>query len=189
MNLRALQAGDADAWNEAFNCLWPVALAATQSVLHRLLPNEVEDAAIEALEALVDKVRQLSSAEELKPLVAIIARNRAVSLLRKRFGKKRDEGKTESLEAVQEATGRDYPAPGANSPLSDLEQKELLEKLSKTLAELKPPKGAMLTDFFLNGLSYEEIARKYGVTKNNVGVHLKRGLEMLRRIWGRRGES
>jgi DNA-directed RNA polymerase specialized sigma24 family protein len=46
-----------------------------------------------------------------------------------------------------------------------------------------------LTDFILNGLSYEEIAQKHGIPKNSVGVYLKRGRETLRRIWGRRGES
>ena len=83
----------------------------------------------------------------------------------------------------------DCPDPAADSPLAALERKELAERLSRTLSELRPPQGAILTDFFLNGLSYEEIARKYGVAKNSVGVYLKRGRETLRRIWGRRAES
>ena len=189
VNLRALQAGDADAWDEAFGCLWPVVLAVAQLKLQQYFPNEAEDVAIETLEELVEKVREVRSTEELRPLAACIAHNRAVSLLRERFAKKRGEGKTESLEALQAATSTDYPGPGADSPVDALQRRELLESLSKTLAELRPPQGAMLTDFFLNGLSYEEIARKHGVAKNSVGVYLKRGLETLRRIWGLRGES
>ena len=83
----------------------------------------------------------------------------------------------------------DCPDPTANSPLAALEQKEVAERLSQTLSKLKPPQGAILTDFFLNGLSYEEIARKHGIPIGSVGVYLKRGLETLRRIWGRREES
>ena len=188
-DLQALQRGDAAAWDMAFPWLWPAAFGAAQVTLQPYLPAEVEDVAIESLEALVEKVRELKSVEELKPLVASIAHHRAVSLLRERFAKKRGEGRTESLEAVQEANMADCPDPAADSPLAALEQKELAERLSGTLSELKPPQGAVLTDFFLKGLSYEGIARKHGIPIGSVGVYLKRGLETLRRIWGQRGES
>jgi RNA polymerase sigma factor (sigma-70 family) len=145
--------------------------------------------AIESLEALVEKVRELKSVEELKPLVASIAHHRAVSLLRERFAKKRGEGRTGSPDPVQEGAEVDYPDPLADSPLAVIEQKELAERLSQTLSEFKPPQGVILTDFFLNGLSYEEIAQKHCIPKNSVGVYLKRGRETLRRIWGRRGEN
>src|ERR1017187_5347598 len=188
-DLQALQCGDAAAWDMAFPWLWPAAFGAAQVTLQPYLPAEVEDVAIEALEALVEKVRELKSVEELKPLVASIAHHRAVSLLRERFAKKRGQGKTESLEAVQEANMVDCPDPTADSPLAALEQKEVAECLSRTLSELKPPQGAVLTDFFLDGLSYEGIARKRGIPIGSVGVYLKRGLEALRRIWGQCGES
>jgi len=187
--LQALQRGDAAAWDMAFPWLWPAAFGAAQVTLQPYLPAEVEDVAIESLEALVEKVRELKSVEELKPLVASIAHHRAVSLLRERFAKKRGQGKTESLEAVQEANMVDCPDPTADSPLAALEQKEVAECLSRTLSELKPPQGAVLTDFFLDGLSYEGIARKRGIPIGSVGVYLKRGLEALRRIWGQCGES
>ena len=188
-NLHALQHGDAAAWDMVFPWLWPAAFGAAQVTLQPYLPAEVEDVAIESLEALVEKVRELRSVEELKPLVASIAHNRAVSRLREWFTKTRGEGRTESLEAVQEANMADCPDPTADSPLAALEQKELAGRLSGTLSKLKPPQGAVLTDFFLNGLSYEGIARKHGLPIGSVGVYLKRGLETLRRIWGQGSES
>ncbi|MEI7940606.1 MAG: RNA polymerase sigma factor [Verrucomicrobiota bacterium] len=188
-DLQALQRGDAVAWDLAFAWLWPAAFGAAQITLQPYFPAEVEDVAIESLEALVEKVRELKSVEELKPLVASIAHHRAVSLLRERFARKRGEGRTESLEAVQEAKMADCPDPAADSPLAALEQKELADCLSRTLSKLKPPQGTVLTDFFLDGLSYEEIARKHGTPIGSVGVYLKRGLETLRRIWGQREES
>ena len=54
--------------------------------------------------------------------------------------------------------------------------------------ELKPPLGEVLSDFYLHGLRYEEIARKHGLAVGSVGVYLKRGLEAIRRIWGHDGE-
>lgn len=186
---RALQMGDPDAWDEAFRWLWPTVFAVAKLKLQPYFPNEVEDVAIEALEELVEKVRSVTSSAELKPLAASIAHHRAVSLLRERFAKKRGEGKTESLDApTDDGETKPEPATG-NSPLADLEQRELAQRLGKSLAEIKPPLGEILSDFYLHGLRYEEIAKNRGVAVGSVGVYLKRGLELMRRIWGEREES
>jgi DNA-directed RNA polymerase specialized sigma24 family protein len=122
-DLRALKLGDEAAWNAAFEWLWPTVFGAAQSKLQRFLPDEVEDTAMEALEQLVEKVRSVNTVDELKPLVATIAYNRAVSLLRNRFAKKRDVGTTESLDVpVVEGKAEYAPAPG-NSPLESLAEK------------------------------------------------------------------
>ena len=110
-------------------------------------------------------------------------------MLRERFAKKRGEGKTDSLDAQSDEGANPHEPALSDSPLSDLEQKELAERLGKSLTELKPPMGDILSDFFLNGLRYEEIAKKHGVAVGSVGVYLKRGLEALRRIWGREENS
>ena len=188
-DLRALQTSDLDAWNMAFRWLWPTVFAVAQLKLQPYFPNEVEDVAIEALEELVEKVRAVKAVEELKPLAASIAHHRAVSLLRERFAKKRGEGKTESLDAPREDGTAKPEMAAADSPLADLEQKELAQRLGQSLTELKPPLGEILADFFLHGLRYEEIAKKRGVAVGSVGVYLKRGLEAMRRIWGREENS
>jgi RNA polymerase sigma factor (sigma-70 family) len=157
--------------------------------LQPYLPNEVEDVAIESIEQLVEKVPEVKLAEELKPLAASIAHNRAVSLLRERFAKKRGEGKTDSLDAQPDEGANPHEPALSDSPLADLEQKELAQRLGKSLAELKPPMGEILSDFFLHGLRYEEIANKHGVAVGSVGVYLKRGLEAMRRIWAREENS
>jgi RNA polymerase sigma factor (sigma-70 family) len=188
LSLPALQQGDPDAWNEAHNYLWPTALAVARLKLEPFLPADIEDVALEALEELVEKVREIKSVAELKPLTASIAHNRAVSRLREHFAKKRGAGQIESLEARQGAE-MDFPESMApDSPLAALEQKELAELLGKTLAALKPPQGEILGDFFLRGLSYDEIAKKQGLAVGSVGVYLKRGLETLRGIWRRNSE-
>src|SRR5438445_3454396 len=115
-DLRALQSGDADAWEGAFQWLWPVVFAVAKLKLQPYFPNEVEDVAIEALEELVEKVRTVKSAEELKPLAASIAHHRAVSLLRERFAKKRGEGKTEPLDALTDDGGTKPEPAAGNSP-------------------------------------------------------------------------
>jgi len=187
-DLQALQRGDAAAWDAAFAWLWPAAFGAAQVTLQPFLPGDVEDVAIEALEELVEKVWNLRSVEELKPVVASIAHHRAVSRLRQHFAAKRGSGQTQSLEATQQEAGDALEANAADSPLAALEQRELAEILRKLLAELKPPQGELLADFFLHGSSYEEIAKKHGLAIGSVGVYLKRGLDAIRRAWGQNRE-
>jgi len=184
-----MQRGDSAAWDEAFAWLWPTVFAVARLRLQPFLPDEIEDVAIESLEALVEKVRGVKTVEELKPLAASIAHHRAVSLLRERFAQKRGEGKTESLDATTEDGDPKHDPASPDSPLDALEEKELAERLQKSLGALKPPLGDVLSDFFLHGLRYEEIARKHGIAVGSVGVYLKRGLETLRRIWGGRDDS
>ena len=188
MNLRALQAGDAEAWDEAFRWLWPVVLAVAQLRLQPFCPNDAEDVAIEALEDLVPKVREVKTVEELRPLAGSIAHHRAVSLLRERFAKKRGAGKIGRPDPGPEEGGADWPDPTADSPLAQLEQKELAQRIAQSLAELTPPLGEVLSDFFLHHLHYEEIARKHGLAVGSVGVYLQRGLAALRRIWRDNGK-
>lgn len=184
-DLHALQRGDEAAWDAAFGWLWPTVFAVAQLKLQPFLPDEVEDMAIEALEQLVDKVRSVKSVEELKPLAASIAHHRAVSLLRERFAQKRGAGKTESLDVPVDDGETKYEPAWEDSPLDSLAEKELAARLQTSLAELKPPQGEILSDFFLHGLRYEEIAKKRGVAVGSVGVYLKRGLEAIRKIWSR----
>jgi RNA polymerase sigma factor (sigma-70 family) len=188
-DLGALKTGDANAWDAVFNWVWPAVFAVAKLKLQPYFPNDVEDVAIESIEQLVEKVRGIKAVEELKPLAASIAHHRAVSLLRERFAKKRGEGKTDSLDAQLDEGTNPHELALSDSPMDDLEQKELAQRLGKCLTELKPPMGDILSDFFLHGLQYHEIARKHGVAIGSVGVYLKRGLEAIRRIWGREENS
>lgn len=180
-SLRALQTGDAAAWDEAFHWLWPTVFAVAQLKLQPFLPADIEDVAIESLEELVEKVRELKTVEELKPLAASIAHNRAVSRLRERFAAKRDAGKTESLDALQGNEENPFDPASGDSTLAELGQTELARLLGELQSELKPEQRAIIADFFLHGFSYEQISTKRGVAIGTVGVYLKRGLEAMRR--------
>ncbi len=187
-DLKALQQGDARAWDAAFDWLWPTAFAVAQFKLQPFLPDEVEDVAIEAVEELVDKVRDVKAVEELKPLLASIAHHRAVSLLRHRFAKKRGQGRTESLDAQVGGEGGDGEPASGESPLASLDQAELAGLLGGLQRDLKPEFRAVLGDFFVSGLSYDQIAHKQNLAPGTVGVYLRRGLEAVRKAGTRHPE-
>jgi RNA polymerase sigma factor (sigma-70 family) len=181
-DLRALRSGDASAWDEAFRWLWPTAFAVAKIKLKETLPGDIEDVAIEAIEELVPSVDRIGSSDDLKPLVASIAHNVAVSRLRQRFARKRGGGQIDSLESVRESTGDPLDPPDSSDPPSEgMGQRELAGLLRELLVELKPQQRAILSDFFLDGLAYEKIASKHSVAIGTVGVYLKRGLEAVAR--------
>lgn len=178
--LQALQRHDQAAWDEAFDWLMPTALAVAHNVLASTLPGDVEDVAIEALEGIVEKVVDLDSADELKPLTACIAHHRAVSLLRERFAQKRGSGRTLSLTQAQEENDDSSDPSSPDSAFEHLAQSELAGLLTKLRENVKPDYREALKDFFLEGLSYEEIASKRGWAIGTVGVYLKRGMDAMR---------
>lgn len=185
-DLKALQSGDADAWDAAFRWLWPGAFAVAQLKLQPFLPSDAEDVAMEALEVLVEKVREVRTVDELKPLVASVTHNLSVSRLREHFAAKRGAGQTRSLETLKQDNPDSSWEPAAEDvALASLSETDLSSLLRGIQMELKPDERGMVSDFFLHGRSYAEIASQYGVALGTVGVYLKRGLESIRRLAAR----
>lgn len=186
-DLKTLQRWDPvtcpNAWDDAFDWLWPTAYAVVKLKIGRYYPEDVEDVAIQALEALVEKVSTLKAIEELKRLTAGIAHNLAVSLLRERFAQKRGSGKIDSLDTNDDEINRHLQVASLGSPLDELHEKDLAKLLTESQEDLKPEIRDVLDDFFISKLTYEGISQKRGIPIGTVGVKLKRGLEAIRQ-WG-----
>ena len=179
-DLDALRVDSPDAWENAFGWLWPIAFGAAHSRLELTYPGEAEDVAITSLEELPAKLARVKSIEDLPRLVKTIADRRAISRWRELTARKRGEGKVQSLDA---ALNGGEPAPEPASPAPDLSALDLdeLSRLLAALAEgLKSDHKAALDDFFLEGLSYEEISRKRCWPVGTIGVYIQRGLAAMR---------
>ena len=186
--LNALLRGDPDAWDQAFAWLWPVVFSAARAKLQPYLPADAEDVAIEALEELVEAARNVKAVGELRPLAASIAHHMAVSRLREYFAKKRGGGQTASFEALREQSHVPAePADGSALPLDKMTAAELAAFLGRLIDSLKPELWrTIVLDFYVHGLTYEQIAAKHGIAVGSVGVYLKRALDALRRAGGGR---
>ena len=176
--LTELQRGDGDAWEAVFGWLWPIAIGVAKFKLHSSLQAEAEDVAIESLNELPSKIDQVGSTDELKPLLTSIAANKAISLQREQFAKKRGGVKIAPLEEICEQDGRNEP-PEAVSVLSCLDVAELKSLLKVVLQDLPPAQKAVLDCFYIQELKYTEISKKLGMPINSVGVNLKRSLEAI----------
>lgn len=181
-DLARLKKGDRAAWNDAFRWLYPTAMVVARNKLQPYLPCDVEDVALEAMEALIDYVPKLKRAEELKPMLAAISHNKAVDHLKKMYGEKRGGGRTTSLEALTDDEKSHYEPAADGTPVDDMEQAELTEYVHKLLDQLQPRCRGVLTDFFILGLKHREIAEKQGIAIGSVGVYLGRCLESIRKM-------
>ena len=179
-DLQALQNSDPDVWDCAYYCLGEVALNVAQRKLGKILPDAVEDVAVETVEALVKEVRRMKSADELKPLTASIAHNLAVTRLREYFAQKRGGGRTQSLDAVNSEGERLEDPAAPESPLNSLDQAELGGLLGSLLRVLKPEVSGIISDFHLHGINYEELTVKHARPIGSIGVMMKRGLAAIR---------
>jgi RNA polymerase sigma-70 factor (ECF subfamily) len=74
------------------------------------------------------------------------------------------------------------PEPGTPSGLQeDLERSDVRRRLERHLAELAPRYALPVTLFYLEGMSYREIAEILEIPLGTVKSHLSRGLKELRK--------
>ena len=179
--LEALRRGDQDAWEEAFQRLYPSAFAAARHPLASLTPSEAEDIAIEALTLLLPKVKQVAGFDELRLLVITIASRKAISEKRRQLAGKRGGGDLTSLDAMQDdETIRFEPAEQLLTHLSGTDLRELSRLLDAALSGLEPRQAGLLRDFLMHHLPYKELAEKYRMPIGSVGVSLARSLDKIR---------
>lgn len=171
-----LRAGNPEAWNQAFTCFFAVAFEAARTRLGNGCLADCEDVASETVAELLDQVAKVSVDQELKPLVAAIARNKATDRLRRISAAKRGGNRVESLDALeqwQDAQSQDDPL----DQLTIVELRELLLTLGSTI---KKEHRVLLYDHYFHQMTYEEIAKKHQISINTVGVYLKRALASMR---------
>ena len=99
--------------------------------------------------------------------------------LREHFAVKRGGGTVESLDEHLKNGMDPERGPEPDKEVAELERAKLILFLQK---ELKPQHREMLTDFYVSGLSYEEISEKHGFAVNSVGAYLKLGIETMRKF-------
>jgi RNA polymerase sigma factor (sigma-70 family) len=184
--LEQLASGEPETWNQAFRCLYPVAVEAARTRLGDGLNGECEDVAMETLAEILEKGVQVSSEKELKPLTAAIARNKATDRLRRHLAEKRGGNKVQSLEELTEANAGELPAGPHTEFVDQLAIQELRALLAELSTEVKKEYRVVLRDHFLDQLSYNEIASKRKISVGSVGVYVQRGLSSLRNVIARR---
>ena len=185
--LAQLKAGDERAWNSAFTCLYGLAFNVLQGMKLTLQIQDLEEAAQDAIIEIINKyVETAEEIDDLKKLAITIAKRKALDLLDKYGAGIRDHRKTDSLNAVdsegQPLISEKRLPSDQNSPqiLADKVERALL--LREAMKELPENKANLLSDYYFNELTQQELADKYGMKLSSVGGYLNRALDDLEKI-------
>jgi|GEM_PF-5476126 len=141
---------------------------------------------METLSDILDSGANVASDDELKPLTAAIARNKASDRLRRHLAEKRGGNNVQSLDLIIEANAGEPAGFEQTDFLDRLNVQELRELLTDLSAEVKKEYRIVLRDHFFDQLSYQEIADKRQISLGSVGVYLQRGLGSLRNALARK---
>src|SRR6185436_13327329 len=178
--LNELKAGSDKAWTIAFACLWPVALRAAHSTSH-LSVSECEEAASDAIRSAVDQIERIRGEPELFAFVAVVARRRAISLLREKLASKRVPNNT-FFELSDEISLISSSAEPADCPARQVTNSEMVLLLYEALNKLDPESKQLLLEKYVEGFSYEELSRKHSIPVGTLCPKLMRALQKLRRL-------
>ncbi len=155
----------------AFLSLYDATSAKLFGICLRILNNKAD--AEDVLQEVFVKIWRNAGryrANGLSPMTWLItvARNAAIDRLRTRKVQTED---SEALERVPDAA----PSPEA-SAIASSEAK----RIAACLAELQPDRADAVCGAYLNGLSYQDLASKYGVPLNTMRTWLRRSLQKLK---------
>jgi len=107
-----------------------------------------------------------SSRGNLAPWLAVIARNRAVDVLRKR--RPQDDISEVTLAVLPDMAG-------------DADRAQVAEKVRSVLKDMPQPQRSALEMAYFEGYSHSEIAQKTGEPLGTVKTRIRTGLMLLRR--------
>jgi RNA polymerase sigma factor (sigma-70 family) len=166
--LDALHAGDPAAWQQAFTQLWGPVVRAARRQLNDA--GEAEEAAAQALHETRQAAGTTRSWAEVGALAVVIARRRAISRSRALAARKRQPGAVVLLDSLEAAEAGEPPQYAALRILD----------VQAILAGLPPAQRELLQEYFLAGLTSDEVARKRGVPAATVRSQVMRLLAQLR---------
>ncbi|MDD4018075.1 MAG: sigma-70 family RNA polymerase sigma factor [Kiritimatiellae bacterium] len=137
---------------------------------------------------IIQSLDRLQSKGALQAFVRKICVNRCIDMLRKKLreqnrlvplGNWNEDGEWEEVDV---ATGAEF------DPVAILQRSERAALLLKALARLDAPCQSLIREFYMNGVSYRELAQRHNISVNTVGSRLSRCLDKLREVLQQEGD-
>lgn len=174
--LARLADGDREAWAELVTQYSPLLMAVAAKVFSGYgqppRPQDVEDAVADVWKNLLENKQRILRECELKgnflQVVHVLARHRAIDILRKRRGRR-----LVSLEGN---------APVAAPEVGDVTA--TAELVAAATLGLQERERTLVQLFFLQGKKYREIAKLTGIPQNSIGPTLARAMNKMRKALG-----
>ena len=179
-SMDALRAGDESAWSAFFRQFDETIRAIVAWPKWRFDPHTRDDVAQTIKIGIMQSLARLQSEQSLHAFVRKICVNRCIDMLRKQLreqnrlvplGHWNEDGEWEDLDV---AAGSEF------DPIAALQLAERAAVLRAALARLDESSQNLIRQFYVEGLSYREMAQRQGVAVDTVGSRLSRCLDKLR---------
>ena len=179
-SLDALRAGDESAWTLFFTQFDATIRAIVAWPKWHFDPHTREDVAQMIKIGIMQSISRLHSEQSLQAFVRKICINRCIDMLRKQLreqnrllplGHWNEDGEWEDVDV---AAGTEF------DPVAALQLDERATILRAALSCMDEASQTIIRQFYVEELSYREMAERQGVTVNTVGSRLSRCLEKLR---------
>lgn len=183
-SIEALRAGEAAAWDRFFRRFDATIRGIVAWPKWRFDEHTREDVVQTIRVGVVDAIGRLQSASSLEAFVRTICVHRCIDALRRAL---REKARLEPLGFWTEEgewSDRDLEAGEAFDPVTQVQREERAALLRAALGRLDEQSRENLLLFYVEGLSYKEMADRQGVAVNTVGSRLSRSLERLRETLG-----
>ena len=181
-DMNALRAGDNQAWCAFFERFDPMIRAVVAWPKWRFDVHTREDVVQTIKVGIVQSIGRLQSEQSLQAFVRKICVHRCIDVLRRLI---REQSRLEPLGYWNEEgewEDRDLVADEGFDPVVALQRIEGVAVLREALAKLDEPSRTFVLQFYVEGLSYRDMAQRYGVAVNTVGSRLSRCLDKLRTL-------
>jgi RNA polymerase sigma factor (sigma-70 family) len=175
-----LQAGGERAWADFFCSFEPTIRAIASWSRWHFDAHTCEDAVQLIKLGIVRSIGHLKSEPSLQAFVRKISVNRCIDLLRKQLRMQKHLIPIGHFNADGDWEEVDIQAGADFDPVAALQQAERAKILQAALLRLDETEQVCLRQFYVEGLSYREMAERQGVAINTVGSRLSRCLEKLR---------
>lgn len=145
---------------------------------------DVEDCTHETLSRALEGQGRLREGEPLRPWVLGIARHVALDALRARRRTRAEQTESRGDEAAEQVNFLERladPGPGPEERAASAERASRLSTALESLA--KEPREALVL-FHVDGLGYQEIARRMGVPLGTVATWISRGRRSIAEALG-----
>ena len=177
----ALREGKDEVWNRFFDCFNDLIAAVIGWRKWSFDAHTREDLAQTIRAELVRSIHHLKDSAHLPGYVKRIAIRRCIDQLRRQM---KDRSRTVSISSGESEERHEFDLPAGESyePVRAILLAEKAQCLRRLLDQLEEPCRIAIHDFYVENLSYKEIATRREMSINTVGTRLARCLERLRKL-------
>ena len=162
--LQAIAAGDSQAFRVLVTIFWSRVYGNTLTLVKS--PQTAEEITQDIFLKIWQQKEKLAEVQSFKHYIYVVGRNQIISQLRKKVAQKEEEPGDILEDRLV--------------PDKQLQYKETYRFIMEGIAKLTPQQQLIFKMSRLDGMSYEEIGRKLGLSKNTVKGHMVLALNYLR---------